>query len=493
MSSELLIEAGPYETRVAILEQGRVVELHIERATDPGVVGNIYKGRVSRVVPGIQAAFVDIGLDRDAFLFAGDLPRPGPKDVAAEETRERQPPDLLPIADRIKEGERLLVQAVKEPVPGKGTRISSQISVPGKFLVLLPGADGVGISRRISEPDERQRLEGLVEEMLPEGDGVIVRTAGMGREQEEFRQDLDWLLTTWKQIKARGAGVASPGLVSRETGLAKRAVRDLLNESFSEVWVEGAAVHDALERYLNEIDPEMAGRLRRFEGEGSLFESHGVDKAIGEAMRTRIWLDSGGFIVINPTEALVAIDINSGRNTKASKLEATALTTNLEAADEVARQIRLRDLAGIIVVDFIDMIEAENRAALAARFEAALGRDRIRTQISQMSDFGLIAVTRKRTRGGLRERLTRVCPCCSGEGRIKNATTVGLELERALRRRSGDLGSRELRVRLHPATKKALEDHRGDLLAAIRDSVGGQVEISADDDLGLDEFEIGTM
>ena len=492
MSNELLIETGPHETRVAILEEGRVVELHIERATEPGIVGNIYKGRVSRVVPAIQAAFVDIGLERDAFLFAGDPQHSEPIDLATEESREQRRPEHQPIAERIKEGESLLVQTVKEPLPGKGARISMQISLPGKFLVLLPGASGVGISRRISAPAERQRLEELLEEMVPAGHGVIVRTAGIGKGQEEFRRDLDWLSGTWKQIQTRSVGVASPGQVSREMGLAKRAVRDLLNESYSAVWVEGATAHAAIERYLGEVDQEKVDQLRLFESGDSLFEFRGVDRAIAEGMRTRIWLDSGGFIVINPTEALVAIDVNSGRNIEGSELEATALTTNLEAAEEVARQIRLRDLAGIIVVDFIDMIEAENRAELVARFETALTRDRTRTQISQMSDFGLIAVTRKRTRGGLRQRLTQVCPCCSGEGRVKDPITVGLELERALRRRSGVENSRGLKVRVHPQMKKALEGRQSGLLTAIRESVGGQLDVEAEEDLGFDEFEIDT-
>jgi len=492
MSSELLIEAGPHETRVAVLEDGQLVEVHIERAAEPGVVGNIYQGRVSRVVPGIQAAFVDIGLERDAFLFAGDLRRTGSADLSAEDGGARQRPDHRPIADQVEEGQQLLVQAVKEPLPGKGARISSQISLPGRILVLLPGASGVGVSRRISEPDERQRLDELVREMLPDGHGAIVRTAGAEKPEAELRRHLDWMIRTWQEIQGRLSGISAPGLVYWEMSLAKRAVRDLLNESFSEVWIEGASAHAAVERYLTEVDREMADRLRLHQDDELLFERRGVDAAIAKAMRTRMWLDSGGYIVINPTEALVAIDVNSGRNTAGAELETTALQTNLEAAVEVARQIRLRDLAGIIVVDFIDMIESEHRAELVATFERALSRDRTRIQVSQMSDFGLIAVTRKRMRGGLRQRLTQVCPCCSGEGRIKDPVSFGLELERVLRKRPDDLAVQELKVRLHPRMKRALENSQGDLLAAIRQRVGGQLHLEADDDLGVDEFEIGT-
>ncbi len=490
MSNELLIEAGPHETRVAILEDGRVVEVHIERATQPGVVGNIYKGRVSRVVPGIQAAFVDVGLQRDAFLFAGDLQRSGPFDLSKSEDKERRPPDQRPIADQVKEGQDLLVQVVKEPLPGKGARISSQLSLPGRLVVLLPGASGVGISRRISALEERQRLEGLLEEMMPEGHGVIVRTAGAERRRQELRRDLDWLLRSWGEIKNRSTGVSAPGLVRQETGLARRAVRDLLNREISNAWIDGAAAHKATARYLEEVDREMVDLLRLYEGADPLFQFRGVDSAIAKALRSRVWLSSGGYIVINPTEALVAIDVNSGRSTEAAALEATAFATNLEAAVEVAQQIRLRDLAGIIVVDFIDMVEPQHRAELATSFEAALNQDRTRTQISQMSDFGLIAVTRKRMRGGLRQRLMQVCPCCSGEGRVMDPATLGLEMDRALRRRAGESGLRDLRIRLHSQTKRALEAHQQDLLSGLGESVAGKLELEADDDLGIDEFEI---
>jgi ribonuclease G len=492
MSNELLIEAGPHETRVAILEDGQVVEVHIERALEPGVVGNIYKGRVSRVVPAIQAAFVDIGLQRDAFLFAGDLQRSGPFELSTDEGQERQPPDHRPIADQVKEGQDLLVQAVKEPLPGKGARISSQLSLPGKLTVLLPRASGAGISRQISSPEERQRLEGLLEEMMPAGHGVIVRTAGAERQGKELRRDLEGLLRSWQEIQKRSTGITAPGLVHQELGLAKRAARDLLNEGFSDAWIEGAAAHAAIERYLEELDREMVGRLRLYKSIDPLFEHRGVDSAIAKAMRSRVWLNSGGFIVINPTEALVAIDVNSGRNTEAAALEATAFATNLEAAVEAAHQIRLRDLAGIIVVDFIDMIEPEHRAELVTCFETALGRDRTRTQISQMSDFGLIAVTRKRMRGGLRQRLTRICPCCSGEGRVMDPTTVGFEMGRAVRRRARESTHQDLRVRLHSRTKTDLEERQQDLLSGLRESVAGQLDLEADDDLGIDEFEIDT-
>ena len=486
MTNELLIEAGPHETRVAVLEAGELVEVHIERPAEPAVVGSIYKGRVSRVVPGIQAAFVDIGLDRDAFLFAGDLQRSGPVDLSSENSEVRH----RPIAEQVQQGQELLVQGVKESLPGKGARISSQISIPGRFLVLLPGSAGVGVSRRIEDPAERQRLEELVQAMMPAGDGVIVRTAAENGSKEELRRDLDRLNRTRQEIEMEAASTQAACLVRGEMNLALRVARDFLNESYSEVWIEGPSAYAAVESYLSDRDRDFVPWLRLHEGETSLFDRRGVDAAIAKAMRTRVWLKSGGFIVINPTEALVAIDVNSGRNTEASELEATALQTNLEAAEESARQIRLRDLAGIIVVDFIDLMEPDNRAELVATFAGALDRDRTRIQVSEMSDFGLVAVTRKRMRGGLRQRLTRVCPCCSGEGRIKDAATIGLELDRALRKMSDDVLDRGVRVRLNSRTKADLEGAQDKLLEAIQKGVGVELELATADDLGLDEFEI---
>ena len=490
MSNVILIEAGEFETRVAVMEEGRLAEVHLERHTESGVVGNIYKGRVSKVIPGIQAAFVDIGLHRDAFLFAGDLSRPAPAEKEGQEGDAGRRTNHRPIAGEVEEGQELLVQVVKEPLPGKGVRISSQISLPGRFVVLLPGASGVGISRRIADPLERQRLEAQLQENLPDHSGVIVRTAGAERSIEELVKDLEPLVRTWQELQSHAAGTEPPVLIHQEADLVRRTARDLLNRELTELWVEGVSAHEEIERYLEEVDPSMVGRLRLQEGDELLFDRFGVDDAIARAMRSRAWLASGGFIVINPTEALVAIDVNSGRNTGEDELEVTALQTNLEAAVEIARQIRLRDLGGIIVVDFIDMVEQENRTELVATFEAALSGDRARTQVSQVFDFGLVAVTRKRTRGGLAQRLTEPCPCCSGEGRLKDPMAMALELDREVKRRLAELAGKSLTVRTHPRLVEALEGEHEALLHSIRKRTGGHVELEADDELRIEEFEI---
>ena len=475
MSNELLIEAGAYETRVALLEDGKLVEVHLERRLEAGVVGDIYKGRVSRVVPGIQAAFIDIGLSRDAFLFAGDIRR-----------------DNRPITEEVKQGQELLVQVVKESLPGKGTRISSQVSLPGRFVVLMPGGSGVGVSRRIADQQERERLELELDRILPDNCGVIVRTAGENRAIADLGQESLQLEETWKQLQARASGLRAPALVHREMNLAMRSVRDFSSQDIAKIWVEGADIHRDARQYLEQTDPSLTDLIRHHTGQGLLFDRFGIDKALSRAMRTRVWLSSGGFIVINPTEALVAIDVNSGRNTEGVELEETARSTNLEAALEVARQIRLRDLSGIIVVDFIDLLEAKHREELMAVFESALERDRTRTQTSQMSDFGLVAVTRKRMRGGLLQRMTEPCPCCAGEGWIKDPTTVGLELCRELERRHSDLSGEGLVVEVHPRVKGVLEGEQGGILDALREQAAGELELEENSDLQFGDFVIRT-
>jgi ribonuclease G len=475
MSNELLIEVGGYETRVALLEDGKLVEIHLERHGESGVaVGNIYKGRVSRVVPGIQAAFVDIGLARDAFLFAGDIRR-----------------DNRPIAEDVRQGQELLVQVVKEPLPGKGARISSQISLPGRFVVLLPGAEGVGVSRRIGSSEERERLELGLSQNLPQESGVIVRTAAEGKPVSDLVREISHLDEIWKAMRSRSGGLKAPSLVHHEAGLALRTIRDSLSSEIAKVWVEGAGAYDDLQCFLEQNDPDLVGRLEQHTGDGLLFDRFGIDGALARALRTRVWLKSGGFIVINPTEALVAIDVNSGRNTEGIELEATAHSTNLEAAEEIARQIRLRDLSGIIVVDFIDMLETRHQEELLETFESALASDRTRTQVSQMCDFGLVAVTRRRMRGGLLQRLTEPCRCCDGEGWVRDPVTIGLEIGRELRRRHRGKAGERVVVELHPRQKSVLEKEAR-LMAVLQQENAGNLALAGNGNLQPGEFVIRT-
>jgi ribonuclease G len=321
---------------------------------------------------------------------------------------------------------------------------------------------------------------------------VIVRTAGEDRPIADLRREIAQLYETWKKLRVRAGGLSAPALVHREMTLAMRSVRDFSSQDIARIWIEGAETYRDARHYLEQIDPPLTERIRHHKGQELLFDRFGIDRALSRAMRTRVWLRSGGFIVINPTEALVAIDVNSGRNTEGVELEETARITNLEAAWEVARQIRLRDLSGIIVVDFIDMMEMKHRQDLMEAFEAALERDRTRTQVSQMSDFGLVAVTRKRMRGGLLQRMTEPCPCCAGEGWIKDPTTVGLELGRELGRRHSDLSGVRLIVELHPRVKDVLEREQEGILGALREQAAGELELVENSGLQFGEFVIRT-
>lgn len=490
MSSQLLIEFGPHETRAALLEEGRLVEVHIERGPEPGVVGSIYKGRVSRVLPGIQAAFVDVGLERDAFLFVGDL------DIAVAASKDDRDDDSIASGSRsiesvVKGGDELIVQIIKEPLPGKGARITSQITLPGLYLVLLPGVDSIGVARRITALEERQRLESLLAEIRPATAGLIARTASARRTHEELLPDLRRLQQQWDEIQSRAAAAKPPTLLYQEIGLPERAVRDLLDENVEEVWVEGDAGHLRVVEFLESMGTPVAEKVRCYRETEPLFDHFEIERAIDGALGSRVWLRSGGFLVIDSTEALVAIDVNTGRYTGAGDLERTALEINLEAAAAVAEQIRLRDLSGIIIVDFIDMADPEHRARVLTHLESALARDRARTQVAGVSEFGLVEITRKRIRGGLQQRVTQPCPCCAGRGWTKDPASVALELGRALRRRPRGRGE-SLQLRAHPLLVDAWRGEQGKILAELEAERDLRIELEEDHRLRPDEYEIVT-
>ncbi len=487
--SRLLIESGPHETRVALVEENRVVEVQIEDPLDRGAVGNIYKGRVSKVLPGIEAAFVNIALERDAFLYAGDINgRPPIDEDLSELGSEARGSEA--INNLIREDDELLVQVIKDALPSKGARITAQITVPGRFVVLLPGAEDVGVSRRLTDPDERERLASLLEAIRPQGVGLIARTAAAGRSQQEIHRDFDRLMRVWSQIQRTAAKTIAPGRVHSELDLPMRVIRDQPIDQLEEILIDGNEIYDDLGNYLEELDPELRQRLSRFDGPGQLFETAGVDTAIQKALRGRVWLPSGGYIVISPTEALVAIDINTGRYIGSEDIETTALKVNSEAAVEVARQVRLRDLSGIIIVDFIDMERPEHRKEVLDIFGTELQKDRTRIHISGMSELGLVEVTRKRSRNDLSRRLTGPCPCCQGRGRVRTPKAVCLEMRRALVRLDESHPDRPFHVELHPQVAQALEGDLNAILEEIEVRIGAAIELRQDAALKPDEFKI---
>jgi ribonuclease G len=486
--SELLVNATPPETRVALLEDGRVVEVLHERRTKSGLVGNVYLGRVHRVLPGMQAAFVSIGLERDAFLYVEDVaPRPAEFDFGDVETAAAEPDagsereDRPRIDDLLKEGQEIVVQVTKDAMGGKGPRVTAGISLPGRALVYLPGAREIGISRRITDEAERERLRAILERLGGEG-GLIARTAALDLSEEDFRPDYRYLTDLAARIARRRESVGAPALLHRELDLAARSVRDLAGPDCATIRVDDERTRDRLKELLESISPVLASRLELFEGPPPLFEAFGVEAQIENALRSRVTLPSGGSLVIHQTEALVAIDVNTGRFVGKDALEETVYAVNLEAAPEVARQIRLRDLSGLLVVDFIDMEEPAHRGAVFARFEEELARDRARTRVLPLSEFGLIEVTRQRSRGNIERLLTRPCPACGGSGRVKTDLTLALDLRRALLAPPVLFTpGQTVRVRVQPSLARLLAEDETRILAELEENLSIRIELESEE------------
>ena len=496
MRKELLVNATPPETRVALTEDGRVVEVFHERRSRHALVGNVYLGRVHRVLPGIQAAFVSIGLDRDAFLYVEDVAgRPsefefgedgsepaGPAPEAAATERPR-------IDDLLREGQEIVVQVTKDPLGGKGPRVTAGISLAGRTLVYLPGAREIGVSRRLTDDAERRRLREILEG-LPGDGGFIARTAAVGRSAKEVAADHRYLVELEARIRKRRDSSAPPALLHRELDLALRSVRDLVGGDCAAIRVDDETTYERMKEFLQSVAPVLAPRLELYREPVPLFDRFGVEPEIEDALKSRVSLPSGGSIVIHQTEALVAIDVNTGRFVGKDALEDTVFAVNLEAVAEVARQIRLRDLGGLLVVDFIDMEQDEHRMRIFERFQEELSRDRARTRILQISEFGLIEITRQRSRGNLERVLTRGCPACSGSGRVKSDRTVALDLRRALLAPPNLFTAGEtVRVRVRPGVARVVQEEP-ELLTDAEMQIGIRLELVPDEALAGSGFEI---
>ncbi len=493
MRKELLVNATPPETRVALIEDGRVVEVLHERRGRQGLVGNVYLGRVHRVLPGMQAAFVSIGLDRDAFLYVEDASEPAAADFefgdgddpasppAAEAERPR-------IDDLVREGQEIVVQVTKDPFGGKGPRVTTGISLAGRTLVFLPGAREVGVSRRVADEAERERLRAILETFG--GGGFIARTAALGRAARDLEPDRRYLAELAARILRRRESSGPPALLHRELDLALRSVRDLAADDVASIRVDDPAAHARVREFLEAVAPDLTKRLELWEEPEPLFESAGVEAEIESALKNRVSLASGSSIVIHQTEALVAIDVNTGRFVGKKGLEDTVFATNREAVPEVARQIRLRDLGGLIVVDFIDMEDPEHRRELFELFEAELSRDRARTRMLPISEFGLIEITRQRSRGNLERVLTHACPECAGSGRVKTDSTAALDLRRALLKPPALYGEGEVvRVRVRPGLAERLAEDPS-LITDAEERLRIRLEVIPDESVGPTGFEI---
>lgn len=499
MTTKMLVESDPHQTRIAVLEDDRLTEIFVERHRHRGLVGNVYKGRVTRVLPGMQAAFVDIGLDRDAFLYVSDVAA----DVESMEELEIDDPESgaghgqhghamgqPSIGDLLKQGQEIIVQVVKDPLPSKGARISTHVTLPGRYLVLLPTVRHFGVSRRIDEDAERERLLGLLGELPTAGAGLIVRTVGEGKGREAFEHDLDYLSRLWEKIRQRAGKVSAPTLLHQDLDLALRVVRDTLSQEFTVLWVDGEDTYERIVEFLDQVQPALVGKVRLYRQEATLFEQFGIEDQIEAALKSKVWLKSGGYIVINPTEALVAIDVNTGRFVGQSNLEDTVLHTNLEAVAEIVRQIRLRDLGGIIVIDLIDMIEQEHRQRVFAALESEIRKDRAKVKVLNISEFGLVEITRKRSRANLERLLTQPCPYCSGRGRIKSIATICLNLRKELLRLRGRTTGAELLLRVHPEVARALQQEERAILEELERSLRVRVLLQSDPELHHERFDV---
>jgi ribonuclease G len=493
LNREIVINGSPRETRVAILEDDRLVELLVDRPEVHRTVGNIYIGKVDAVLPGMQAAFVDIGTEKSAFLHASDLLE---LDEDIEEDngnggrRNRKIPD---IQDHLKRGDNVLVQVTKEPISSKGPRVTRQVSLAGRFLVYVPFGSKIGVSRKIASREERTRLRKMVAKARPKGAaGVIIRTVAADLTEELVKRELKSLVGQWKKIqrKAHAMRHRAPALVHTEASLTSGIVRDLLSDKVDRLIVDCKEVYADIRRYVKEVDPDLLGRVQLHRKETSLFDAFDIETEIRQLFNRRVDLPTGGYLIIEPTEALVSIDVNTGGYTGRRDPEKTILRTNMGAAGEIARQLRLRDVGGIIVIDFIDMESQANRDRVLQELRTHLGRDRARTRAFQVSDLGLIEMTRQRVRPSLWDSMATECPSCNGTGKVFRPEVVVRRLERSLKRVASDKKEQQVTVRVHPQVALYLVEQEPGFLKEMRRRTGIKLEIKDDPVTELDRYRL---
>ncbi|PIQ82190.1 MAG: hypothetical protein COV76_05080 [Candidatus Omnitrophica bacterium CG11_big_fil_rev_8_21_14_0_20_64_10] len=492
---ELLINIEPMESRVAVLEDNVFEEFQVERRTPPHLLGNIYKGKVASIVPGIRAAFVDMGLGKNGFLYLTDIVELTP-DVQEAVRLEggsgrRGGGSSARIQDLVRVGQELLVQVIKEPLGTKGPRLTTHLTLPGRFLVLMPLDPTFGISKRIDEPKERERLRGIFKELQPPKDvGVIVRTVAAGATQKQLAGDLRFLLSLWKRVKGRSGRVGPLSLVHEEYDLPLRIVRDTLTEDYNKIIVDSKDIHRTLMRFLAQTEPNMRSRVELYKHETPLFEKRGLEREIEQIYNRKVELPSGGHVVIEQTESLVAIDVNSGKFTGRRNLEETAFVTNMEAAKEIPRQIRLRDLGGIIIQDFIDMDSQSHRQRVFNALQTAVKKDRAKTNLMFLSEFGLVEMTRQRVRRSLESVSFHECPSCQGRGIVRSPLTVSIGCLRKIKRAFQSSRKRVIEVTAHPDLAARLLNEDRSLIVTVERQYRGKVVVKTDPALHLENFQI---
>ena len=500
MAAELVINVTAQETRIALIENSTIAELYIERTREKGIVGNVYKGRVVRVLPGMQAAFVDIGLEKAAFLYVADV-----FDAIEEyerllddgsQGRSEMDPEhqdfriIHPIEELLQEGQELLVQVSKEPIGTKGARITSHISLPGRHLVYMPTVDHVGISRRIEEEEERERLREAVERLREPGSGYIVRTASEGKSEEELVSDMEYLAAIWREVSLHREQAPVPSLIHADLDVVQKVVRDIVTDDVRKIVVDSRQDFDRIVQFMKMFMPKMESRVELYDEEEPIFDFYGLEVEISRALGRKVWLKSGGYIIIEQTEALTAVDVNTGRFVGKRNLEDTILKTNLEAVKEIAYQLRLRNIGGIIIIDFIDMEKEVNREKVFAALEEALRSDKSKTNILKISELGLVEMTRKRVRESIGRLMCEPCPYCEGRGYVKSKTTICHEIFRELRREMLDIRGTKVLLTVNPQVADLLYDEERRGLEELERKFKKRVTVRAKPGFHQEQFEI---
>jgi len=491
MSEELLVNVTPHETRVAFVENGVLQEVHVERARKRGLVGNIYKGKVCRVLPGMQAAFVDIGLERTAFLHASDVLASTPEPAGAPSRNGNGES----ITSLVREGQEVLVQVVKDPLGTKGARLTTHIAIPSRFLVYMPGNSHVGVSQKIEDEQERERLKDAVHSHIDESapGGYIIRTAAEGLDADALHKDMLFLAKLWAAIQERASQEQSERLVHEDLALVRRTMRDLVGFAVEKIRIDSRETYEKVIEFAERFIPELAPRVEHYSGERPIFDIYGVEDEIQRALERKVQLKSGGYLIIDQTEAMTTIDVNTGAFVGHRTLEETIFKTNLEATQAISRQLRLRNLGGIIIIDFIDMIDPEHKRQVLRALERALERDHAKTHISEVSSLGLVEMTRKRTRESLEHVLCEPCPICNGRGTLKTPETVCYEIFREILREARQFEARELLVLASQEVVDILLDEESTSVAELEEFIGRAIKFQVESMYTQEQFDVVLM
>jgi ribonuclease G len=488
MQQDILINWSPQETRVAVVEHGAVQELHVERTLERGLVGNVYLGKVARVLPGMQSAFIDVGLDKAAFLHVADVWHPPAEGESLSASRAAQV--LIPIEKQVFEGQSLMVQVIKDPIGTKGARLSTQISIAGRLLVFLPQDDHIGVSQKIP-PAQRDELRSRMQSLSgTQGGGFILRTNGEDATDAELADDIGYLRKAWARIKDASVRLPPQSLLHQDLNLLQRVLRDMVGDATQTIRVDSREQFDALKAFGAEFMPMASDKLQHYKGERPIFDLYAIDEEIAKALGRRVDLKSGGYLIVDQTEALTTVDVNTGGFVGARNFDDTIFKTNLEAAQAIARQLRLRNLGGIIIVDFIDMAPQEHRDAVLAEFKKQLARDRVKTMAGGFSQLGLVEMTRKRTRESLAHMLCEPCPTCQGKGIVKTPRSVAYDIFREILREARQFNPREFRVVAAPKVIELFLDEESQHLAGLSEFIGKPVSLQSETAMGQEQYDI---